>query len=193
MYGGLLRKTWNKITDESRKRTFPVHTVYMYDSLFVSLRSKRFQSSYSSKFLFFFALVPTFLMNSRGNACYAGYLFLIYTALWTEVFLNVFPPHPFFFLKRKALGSMLRPFMYAPVVPAKNTPDSRPKWAKCFQTKNAQKPGAVHTYIAYIREYPQVPPPFRRPRPALKMSEENRILVRLMIQRTGRHNSTKNL
>ena len=23
---------------------------------------------------FFFALVPTFLTNSRGNACYAGYL-----------------------------------------------------------------------------------------------------------------------
>ena len=33
----------------------------------VSLRSKRFQSRYS----FFFALVPTFSTNSRGNACYA--------------------------------------------------------------------------------------------------------------------------
>ena len=43
-----------------------------------SLRSKRFQSSYSAPFplpphSFFFALVPTFSTNSRGNACYAGY------------------------------------------------------------------------------------------------------------------------
>ena len=29
--------------------------------------------------------------------------------------------------------------MYAPVVPSKTIPDSRPKWAKCFQTKKAQK------------------------------------------------------
>ena len=30
--------------------------------------------------------------------------------------------------------------MYAPVVPSKTIPDSRPKWAKCFQTKKAQTP-----------------------------------------------------
>ena len=30
--------------------------------------------------------------------------------------------------------------MYAPVVPLKTIPDSRTKWAKCFQTKKAQKP-----------------------------------------------------
>ena len=30
--------------------------------------------------------------------------------------------------------------MYAPVVPSKTIPDSRPKWAKCFQTKKAQNP-----------------------------------------------------
>ena len=28
--------------------------------------------------------------------------------------------------------------MYAPVVPSKTIPDSRPKWAKCFQTKKVQ-------------------------------------------------------
>ena len=28
--------------------------------------------------------------------------------------------------------------MYAPVVPSKTIPDSKPKWAKCFQTKKAQ-------------------------------------------------------
>ena len=52
--------------------------------------------------------------------------------------------------------------MYAPVVPAKTIPDSRPKWAKYFQTKNAQNPTlwAVHTYMAYIREYPRVLTPF---------------------------------
>ena len=33
--------------------------------LATSLRSKRFQSKYSTK-------VPTFSTNSRGNACYAG-------------------------------------------------------------------------------------------------------------------------
>ena len=42
-----------------------------------SLRSKRFQSSYYAKpspvLSFFFAVVPTFSTNSRGNACYAGY------------------------------------------------------------------------------------------------------------------------
>ena len=49
-----------------------------------SLRSKRFQSSYSAKFgagalpspspfIPFFALVPVFSTNSRGTACYAGY------------------------------------------------------------------------------------------------------------------------
>ena len=46
-----------------------------------SLRSKRFQSSYSAKVrafplsprsFFFFALVPIFSTNSRRNACYAG-------------------------------------------------------------------------------------------------------------------------
>ena len=35
----------------------------------ITLRSKPFQSSYSV-----FALVPTFSTNSRGNACYAGYI-----------------------------------------------------------------------------------------------------------------------
>ena len=164
----------------------------MYDSLFVSLRSKRFQSSYSSKFLFFCSR-PNFLDEFARKRLLCRLLVSHLYRSMNRSFFKCFPAPPIFFLKRKALGSMLRPFMYAPVVPAKNTPDSRPKWAKCFQTKNAQKPGAVHTYIAYIREYPQVPTPFRRPRPGLKMSEENRILVRLMIQRTGRHNSTKNL
>ena len=46
--------------------------------------------------------------------------------------------------------------MYAPVVPSKTIPDSRPKWGKCFQTKKAQKPYPLgNTYLmAYIREYP---------------------------------------
>ena len=35
----------------------------------ISLGSKRFQSSYS-----FFALVPTYSTNSRGNACNAVYI-----------------------------------------------------------------------------------------------------------------------
>ena len=39
------------------------------DVIQISLCSKRFQSSYS-----FFALVPTFSTNSRGNTCYAGYI-----------------------------------------------------------------------------------------------------------------------
>ena len=85
--------------------------------------------------------------------------------------------------------------MYAPVVPAKNIPDSRPKWAKCFQTKNAQKPHPLAgTYLyGLYKGLPPGPDPFQRPRPGLKMSEENSILVRLTIQRTGRHNATKNL
>ena len=37
-----------------------------------------------------------------------------------------------------------------------------------------------------------VPKKLERPVPGLKMGEENRILVRLMIQRTGRHTSTQN-
>ena len=49
----------------------------------LTLHSKRFQSSYCAKVktkkktpllsFLFFALVSTFLTNSRGNACYAGY------------------------------------------------------------------------------------------------------------------------
>ena len=33
----------------------------------------------------------------------------------------------------------LKRYMYTPVVSSKTIPDSRPKWAKCFQTKKAQK------------------------------------------------------
>ena len=50
--------------------------------------------------------------------------------------------------------------------------------------------------MAYVREYPPGPDPShdcQRPRLGLKIGEENIILVRLMIQRTGRHTSTKNL
>ena len=42
--------------------------------------------------------------------------------------------------------------MYAPVVPSKTIPDSRPKWVKCFQTKKAQKPfplGGTYLYGLY--------------------------------------------
>ena len=35
MYGGPLRKKWNKASEESRKRTFPVQPLSMFDSLFV--------------------------------------------------------------------------------------------------------------------------------------------------------------
>ena len=35
MYGGPLREKWNQLSEESRKRTFPVQTLSMYDSLFV--------------------------------------------------------------------------------------------------------------------------------------------------------------
>ena len=88
--------------------------------------------------------------------------------------------------------------MYAPVVPS--NPDQneqsvfRPKRPKILPF------GAAHTYMAYIREYsdfPSSPGPnpshdCKRPVPGLKMGEENRILVRLMIQRTERHTSTQN-
>ena len=37
--------------------------------------------------------------------------------------------------------------MYAPVVPSKTIPDSRPKWGKSFQTKKAQKPLPFGRYI----------------------------------------------
>ena len=67
--------------------------------------------------------------------------------------------------------------MYTPVVPSKTIPDSRPKWGKCFQTKRPK------TFTHYCQ----------RPRQGLKMGEENSILIRLMIQRTGWHTSTKNL
>ena len=33
----------------------------------------------------------------------------------------------------------LKRYMYTPVVSSKTIPDSRPKWAKCFQAKKAQK------------------------------------------------------
>ena len=71
--------------------------------------------------------------------------------------------------------------MYAPVVPLKTIPDSRTKWAKCFQTKKAQTP-----YPSIIEESTTPDPdPFhdcQRPRQGLKMGEENSILIRLMIQ-----------
>ena len=47
--------------------------------------------------------------------------------------------------------------MYAPVVPSKTIPDSRPKWGKCFQTKKAQKPYPLgNTYLYGL--YKGVPP-----------------------------------
>ena len=52
--------------------------------------------------------------------------------------------------------------MYAPIVPAKTIPDSRPKWAKCFQTKNAPKPyplGGTYLYGLY-KGLPPGPDPF---------------------------------
>ena len=55
----------------------------------VSLRSKRFESSYSAKVhSFFFAFVPIFLTNSRGNACYAGYDLVDFLALLLYPFSN---------------------------------------------------------------------------------------------------------
>ena len=52
--------------------------------------------------------------------------------------------------------------MYAPVVPSKTIPDSRPKWASVFRPKRPKNPTlwAIHTYMAYIREYPPGPDPF---------------------------------
>ena len=44
-------------------------SLLLSDVIQISLRSKRFQSSYS-----FFALVPTFSTNSRGKAWYAVYM-----------------------------------------------------------------------------------------------------------------------
>ena len=54
----------------------------------LTLHSKRFQSSYCAKVktgaktpllsFLFFALVSTFLTNSRRNACYAGYVLLCF-------------------------------------------------------------------------------------------------------------------
>ena len=54
----------------------------------LTLHSKRFQSSYCAKVktgaktprlsFLFFALVSTFLTNSRGNACYAGCLTVLF-------------------------------------------------------------------------------------------------------------------
>ena len=49
------------------------------------------------------------------------------------------------------------------VVPSKTIPDSRPKWAKCIQTKTTQKRTlpcwAAHTFMALVREYPPPPRP----------------------------------
>ena len=79
--------------------------------------------------------------------------------------------------------------MYAPVVPSKTIPNSRLKWAKCFQTKKVQNP--------YLPLYKGVPPliltPFMIVRDRDKVGEENSILIQLMIQRTGQQSSTKNL
>ena len=49
--------------------------------------------------------------------------------------------------------------MYAPVVPSKTIPDSRPKWAKCipvFRPKRPKNPTlwAASTYMFYIEELP---------------------------------------
>ena len=52
--------------------------------------------------------------------------------------------------------------MYAPIVAAKTILDSRPKWAKCFQTKNAPKPyplGGTYLYGLY-KGVPPGPDPF---------------------------------
>ena len=52
--------------------------------------------------------------------------------------------------------------MYAPVVPSKTIPDSRPRWVKCFQTKKAQKPyplGNTYLYGLY-KGVPLRPDPF---------------------------------
>ena len=78
--------------------------------------------------------------------------------------------------------------MYAPVVPSKTIPDFR---QKCFQTKRPQTPT-----LPLCKGVPPDPDPFhdcQRPGQGLKMGKENSILIRLMIQRTGRHTSTKNL
>ena len=63
---------------------------------------------------------------------------------------------------------------------------------KVFSDQKRYPLGGTYLYGLY-KGLPPCPDPFQRPRPGLKMSEENSILVRLMIQRTGRHNSTKNL
>ena len=69
-----------------------------------------------------------------------------------------------------------------------------------FQTKMGKvfsdQKGPKLLPFPYIREYPPDPDPFHdcwRPRQGLQMGEENSILIRLMIQRTGRDTSTKNL
>ena len=66
------------------------------------------------------------------------------------------------------------------------------KMGKMFTDRKGPKP----LPFPYIKEYPPDPVPFhdcQRPRQGLKMGEENSILIRLMIQRTVRHTSTKNL
>ena len=67
--------------------------------------------------------------------------------------------------------------MYAPVVPSKTIPDSRPKWVKCFQTKKAQKPfpwGNTYLYGLYKGVLALVLTPFIIVRD-LKVGEENSI------------------
>ena len=66
------------------------------------------------------------------------------------------------------------------------------KMGKVFSDQKRYPLGGTYLYGLY-KGLPPGPDPFQRQRPGLKMSEENSILIRLMIQRTGRHNSTKNL
>ena len=74
---------------------------------------------------------------------------------------------------------------YTAVVPSKTIPDSRPKWEKCtpvFRPKRPQNPTlwGAHTYIAYIRNYPPLPPTGFQLNQQISNSE--RILSRVYFQ-----------
>ena len=68
--------------------------------------------------------------------------------------------------------------MYVPVVPSKNHTRLQTKMGKVFSDQVPPDPDPFHDCW--------------RPRQGLQMGEKNSIFIRLMIQRTGQHTSTKN-
>ena len=96
----------------------------------------------------------------------------------------------FYFLTIKLMRS------YTAVVPSKTIPDSRPKWEKCtpvFRPKRPQNPTlwGAHTYIAYIRNYPPLPPHGLSIKPTdFKFREDT---FKSVLSNTSRHNSRRYL